>query len=91
MKEKGALICLGATPEVILKRTAGYTHRPLLNVSDPKKQIEHLLKLRAPYYAKADKTIDTSKLTIQEIVEKIATLARQTTSKKKSPRRKKTR
>jgi shikimate kinase len=74
MKETGIIICLTATPEVILKRISGYTHRPLLNVSDPKKQIELLLKLRAPYYAQADKAIDTSKISIEEIVARIIKL-----------------
>ena len=71
MKDTGIIICLTAGPQVILKRASGYSHRPLLNVSEPKKQIELLLKLRAPYYAHADKTIDTSKLSVKEVVEKI--------------------
>jgi len=74
MKETGIIICLKAKPEVILKRTACYTHRPLLNVPEPKKQIELLLKLRAPYYAKADKTIDTSLLSVKEVVKRIIKL-----------------
>jgi shikimate kinase len=72
MKETGVMVCLTADPAVILARTSGAAHRPLLNVKDPNKQIEHLLKLRAPYYAKADKTIDTSKLSIKQVVAKIA-------------------
>jgi shikimate kinase len=71
MKETGVLICLTSVADVILKRVSGYTHRPLLNVADPKKQIEHLLKLRAPFYCLADKTIDTSKLTVKETADKI--------------------
>jgi len=71
MKASGVIVCLCATPEVILKRTSGSTHRPLLNVKDPKKQIEHLLKLRACYYAQADKTIDTSKLSIKQVVQRV--------------------
>ena len=71
MKETGIIICLTASPEVILERTSVYRHRPLLNVSNPRKQIELLLKLRAPYYAQADKTIDTSKISIREVVGKI--------------------
>ncbi len=74
MKETGTVICLTASPDVILERTSGYTHRPLLNVTDPKKQIELLLKLRAPFYARADKTIDTSRLSIEKVVEKILKL-----------------
>lgn len=71
MKGSGVTICLTAKPEVILERTAGYAHRPLLNVGDPKKQIELLLKLRSPYYAQADKTIDTSKISVKKVVDKI--------------------
>jgi shikimate kinase len=71
MKESGIMICLTASPEVILKRTAGYAHRPLLNVPNPKKQVELLLKLRAPYYAQADKTIDTSRISVRAVVVKI--------------------
>jgi len=74
MKEAGIIICLTATPEAILKRTSGYAHRPLLNVKYPKKQIELLLKLRSPFYAQADKTIDTSKITVKEVVEKVLKL-----------------
>jgi shikimate kinase len=75
MKETGLMVCLSASPEVILERTSTYRHRPLLNVGNPKKQIELLLKLRATYYAQADKTIDTSKISVKEIVEKILKLA----------------
>lgn len=74
MKKTGLIICLSASPEAILKRTVAYRHRPILNVSNPKKQIELLIKLRAPYYAQADKTIDTSKIPIKEVVERIIRL-----------------
>ena len=79
MKETGIIICLTASPQVILERTSSYTHRPLLNVPDPKKQIELLLKFRAPFYAQADKIIDTAKLSIKEVVDKVFKL----TAKKK--------
>lgn len=74
IKDTGKMICLSARPEIILKRSAGFSHRPLLNVPNPKKQIAHLLKLRAPYYACADKAIDTSKLSIKQVVGKIQKL-----------------
>lgn len=79
MKDTGIVICLTAKPEVILKRTSGYQHRPLLNVRDPKKQIDLLLKLRVPFYAQSDKTIDTSKISVEKAVDKILKL----TTKKK--------
>jgi shikimate kinase len=74
MKETGAIICLSASPEVILKRTLSSGERPLLKVAEPKKQIDLLLKLRAPYYARADKIIDTSRLSVKEVVDKIIKL-----------------
>lgn len=77
MKETGRVICLTAKPEVIMKRVSGQAHRPLLNVSDPRAQIELLLKLRAPYYAQAGVALDTSKLSIRQAVEKIIKLSRQ--------------
>ena len=79
MKETGIIICLTASPQMILERTSSLTHRPLLNVPDPKKQIELLLKFRAPFYARADKIIDTAKLSIKEVVDKVFKL----TAKKK--------
>jgi len=78
MKESGIIICLTATPKAILERTSGYKHRPLLNVLDPKKQIELLLKMRSPFYAQADKTIDTSKISVKEVVSKIIKITHST-------------
>ncbi|MCX5695673.1 MAG: shikimate kinase [Candidatus Omnitrophica bacterium] len=74
MKKSGIVICLSAEPAVILKRVSGSTHRPLLNVKNPKERIGLLLKLRSPYYALADKTIDTSKFSVKEVVAKILKL-----------------
>ena len=71
MKETGMMICLNATAEAILKRTFCSTHRPLLQVTNPKKQITHLFKMRTPYYAAADKIIDTTDLSVKEVVNKI--------------------
>ena len=71
MKQTGVMICLTASPEIILKRASAFTHRPLLNVEDPKKQVDLLLKMRSPFYAKADKCIDTSGLSMKQVADKI--------------------
>ena len=76
MKRTGLMICLSASPEVILARTRGTRHRPLLNVDDPKERIRELLKIRAPFYAQADYTIDTSDLDIPSVVNKVLEYAR---------------
>ena len=71
LKKNGKVICLTATPEVILERTKRYHHRPLLNVESPKDEIEELLRYRAPFYAQADFSIDTTNLTVEQVVQKI--------------------
>ena len=71
MKKTGTIVCLTATPAVIYARTCRDTRRPLLNVADPKEQIELLMKMRSEYYAKADKTIDTSHKSIKDVVAQI--------------------
>jgi shikimate kinase len=73
LKNSGTIICLKASPETILKRTIDLKTRPLLNVPDPKKKIEELLKKREPYYNKADFNIDTDSLSIVDIVLNIMT------------------
>lgn len=72
MKKTGALICLCANCEEILKRVSSSTHRPILNVAKPRERIELLLKMRAPYYMQADKMIDTSGLSVKQVVAKIS-------------------
>ena len=71
MRGSGILICLTASVNDILKRTSRYKNRPLLNVDDPRKQIEVLLEKRAFFYALADEVIDTSGLSVIETANKV--------------------
>ena len=71
LKKKGIIVCLGASPEVILERTKKYTHRPLLNVADPLKKIKELLTYRKPFYERADYHIYTLRMTLEEVVDEI--------------------
>ncbi|MDD2703573.1 MAG: shikimate kinase, partial [Candidatus Omnitrophica bacterium] len=71
MKDTGIIICLTASTEAIHERTKRFSHRPLLNVPNSREKIEDLLKTRAPYYAQADFTVDTSDLTLDQVVERI--------------------
>lgn len=68
LKRNGIIICLRACEDVILKRTTLTGHRPLLNVENPKEKISQLLKFREPFYEKADFFIDTSNISINEVV-----------------------
>ena len=72
LKASGVLVCLTASADTILERTsAALVSRPLLVGGDPKERIAGLLALRAPYYARADVTIDTTGRTLQEVSEEI--------------------
>jgi len=86
MKSSGIVICLAANDETIMERTKKYKHRPLLNVEDPKRKIRDLIAKRAPFYAKADHTLDTGALTVRQVVEKIIELVNATNKPKEDPK-----
>jgi len=71
MKETGTCICLTASPQEILKRIGVTTHRPLLRSGDPLERIQSLLSDRDAAYRRADILIDTTDLSVQEIVETV--------------------
>ena len=68
LKENGIVFCLTASPEEIFERVGHQTHRPLLQTPDPLETIRTMLDERAPYYAHADYTMDTTGRSFDEIV-----------------------
>ena len=52
-------VWLRARLEVLLQRTAGRGHRPLLNRGNPREVLRKLIDLRYPVYAEADITVDS--------------------------------
>jgi shikimate kinase len=71
LKQAGPVFCLTASAEEILRRTEGTTHRPLLQTADPLATIRELLDARAPLYAAADHTIETTGLRADAVVARI--------------------
>jgi shikimate kinase len=72
LKEIGPLVLLWTGPEAVYQRVKSETHRPLLNVSDPRAAIKKILDYRTPIYNRvADLKVDTSKLNVDEAVEGI--------------------
>lgn len=72
LKSSGVLVCLTASADAILERIAtSLVSRPLLAGGDPKERVTALLALRAPTYARADVTIDTTGQTLEEVSEEI--------------------
>ncbi|MCK4274135.1 MAG: shikimate kinase [Dehalococcoidales bacterium] len=73
LRKECVIVCLTASPQVIIKRTSGDTdERPLLAVPDRARQIEELLKFREPFYERsADIMINTSRISADSVVERI--------------------
>lgn len=73
LKEHGVAVYLTAEPAIISKRTSrDKLVRPLLNVEDPVARINEMIEFRKPFYERAaDITIDTSKLSVEEVAGEI--------------------
>lgn len=67
----GLVVCLTATPEVILERTSRARNRPLLEEQDRMKRILDLLDKRRHLYAAIPHQVDTSSIHADQVVEAI--------------------
>jgi shikimate kinase len=71
LREKSFVVCLTAAPEVLLRRAEKNKQRPLLESGDRAQRIGELLSQREKNYAQAHVAVDTSHLTVEQVVEKI--------------------
>lgn len=73
LSSSGPVVCLAAKPAAIMARIGKRLHiRPLLaGAKDPLARITTLLKQRADAYAQADLTIDTTRLSVDEVIERL--------------------
>jgi len=71
LREKSFLVCLTAAPEVLLRRAEKNRRRPLLEGGDRAQRIRQLLAQRERNYAQAHVAVDTSDLTVEQVVQKI--------------------
>jgi shikimate kinase len=72
LRENAVLIGLSAEIDVLLARASGSGNkRPLLQSGSRRDKIQDLLRRRAARYAQAHVTIDTSRLTVDQVVKKI--------------------
>ncbi len=73
LRQENLIVCLTASPEIIIKRTSSRAGaRPLLEVADKALEVTKLLKFREPLYRRAaDITINTSNQSIGRVVEEI--------------------
>ncbi|MCP5468296.1 MAG: 3-dehydroquinate synthase [Deltaproteobacteria bacterium] len=72
IQNSGLAILLSSSVEEILKRVQKQkVKRPLLEVTDPAKRIEQLLKKRQKFYQKIAFQVSTDHMTIAQVVQKI--------------------
>jgi shikimate kinase len=60
IKQTGISVWIRADLDLLLKRTVGRDHRPLLKQGDPREILGRLMDIRYPLYAEADITVDSS-------------------------------
>jgi shikimate kinase len=75
--QDGALsVWLRADLELLVKRTVGRDHRPLLKQGDPREILARLMEARYPLYALADLAVDTSddppEITVAQVLDALA-------------------
>jgi len=73
LRASGPVVCLTAKPQTIVNRVGKKSHiRPLLHGGKtPLLRIKTLLAQRAKFYGQADLTIDTSTLSVDDVVERL--------------------
>lgn len=76
LKTKGVVICLHASIETILRRTAGNRARPLIDVEDPEKRLRELYAAREGVYRRAGTVVLTDGRPLSEIVQHVLRIHR---------------
>jgi shikimate kinase len=71
LKSKGVIVCLHASVETILARTARHRNRPLLAVDDPEERIRTLYAAREPIYKQSGTVILTDLRPLHDIVSNV--------------------
>ncbi|TDX45410.1 shikimate kinase [Orenia marismortui] len=71
LKSKGIVVLLEASAEVIFERTQHDNNRPLLEVADPLAKIKTMMEERADKYNCTEHQIDTTALSVEEVIEEI--------------------
>lgn len=69
--EKAISIWLRADLDLLVKRTAGREHRPLLNAGNPREILGRLMEVRYPIYAEADVIVDSQDHPAEKTVEEV--------------------
>ncbi len=68
VRARGVIICLHASLETIIRRTAGLSHRPLLNAADQEERVRSLFAQREPLYRRCGTMVLTDARPLADIV-----------------------
>jgi shikimate kinase len=71
--QAGISVWLRADHATLMQRIARRSNRPLMRTADPAAQIERLLELREPIYARADLAVDSNDRPHDEVVSALIT------------------
>ncbi len=74
LRRSGVIVTLTADPDIILSRIGAGADRPLLEGGEKRERIQDLLAARAPVYARADLSVDTSNRSVDEVVDHLVDL-----------------
>jgi len=77
LRRNGLVINLRASVDTLFNRLKAKKDRPLLNKPNPKEELKKHSEGREPFYNNADHVIETNELSIEETVEKIIKIAKQ--------------
>ncbi len=73
LRNNGYIIYLKSSPDMLFKRTSGDKRRPLLQGENRLEQIRKILTEREPAYIEmADEILDSEKMSIKQIIQKIS-------------------
>ncbi|MEQ9199330.1 MAG: shikimate kinase [Rhodospirillales bacterium] len=70
--QKALSVWLRADIDLLIKRTAGRTHRPILNKGEPREILSGLIDRRYPVYAEADITVDCHDESPDDMTDRVA-------------------
>ena len=87
LRERALLVALTASVDVLLARAGNGSKRPLLEGANRKERVEELLIQRQGRYARAHVTIDTTELTLDQVVDKIMQIIESQSVKHANPNR----
>ncbi|NLX35229.1 MAG: 3-dehydroquinate synthase [Chloroflexi bacterium] len=74
LASSGMLVCLDCAPEEIVQRIGGDPGRPLLRGDAPERGVQALLEARQEAYGRIDYHVDTTRLTLEQVIETVIAL-----------------